>query len=84
MKLSNQNIYNLRGCQMPLVGANHFWGCAPPPRTPRKSVPGYDVLRYLALFAAIGEQVGEDGSTMVFNGLKCCLFSQGIQPANDC
>ena len=44
MKLSNQNICNLRGCQMPLCGggvqiisggcksflggANHFWGCA--------------------------------------------------------
>ena len=46
MKLSNQNIYNLRGCknfwgrcQMPLRGgggANHFWGGAHPPR---KSVP---------------------------------------------
>ena len=43
MKLSNQNIHNLRGCknfwgqcQMPLGGgANNFWGCAPP----RKSVP---------------------------------------------
>ena len=71
---------------MPLVGANHFRGMRtpPPPAPPRKSVPGYDVIRYLALFAAIGEQVGEDGSTMVFNGLKCCLFSQGIQPANDC
>jgi hypothetical protein len=37
MKLSNQNIFNLRGCknfggwcQMPLgVCANHFWGGAP-------------------------------------------------------
>jgi hypothetical protein len=33
-----QNIYNLRGCknfggqyQMPLGGANHFWGVQPPP-----------------------------------------------------
>ena len=51
MKLSNQNIYNLRGCknfwgrcQMSLGGANHFCaGCAPPPPPPppppRKSVP---------------------------------------------
>ena len=33
MKLSNQNICNLRGCQMPLGGANNFWGGAhtPPP-----------------------------------------------------
>ena len=44
MKLSNQNIYNLRGCnnfggrcQMPLGGANHF--CAPHRTPPRKSVP---------------------------------------------
>ena len=47
MKLSNQNIYNLRGCQMPLWGgggANHFWGVQiipggvhpPPPPTPQK------------------------------------------------
>ena len=41
MKLSNQNICNLRGCQMPLGGgANHFWGSAHPPTdTHRKSVP---------------------------------------------
>ena len=50
MKLSNQNICNLQGCQMPFWGgggvqiisggANHFWGCAPPlPPPPRKSVP---------------------------------------------
>jgi hypothetical protein len=45
MKLSNQNIYHLRGCknfwgwcQMPLGGANHF--CTPHlPAPPRKSVP---------------------------------------------
>ena len=38
MKLSNQNICNLQGCQMPMGGggANHFWGggvrtpCTPP------------------------------------------------------
>ena len=30
MKLSNQNICNLRGCQMPLGGANNFGGA---PRT---------------------------------------------------
>jgi hypothetical protein len=37
MKLSNQNIYNLRGCknfwwrcQIPLGGANHFWGVRTP------------------------------------------------------
>ena len=41
MKLSNQNIYNLRGhknfwgrCQMPLGGANHFWGVRTPPHPP--------------------------------------------------
>ena len=52
MTLSNQNIYNLRGCknfwgrcQMPLGGGggganNFFWGgCAPPPEF-TKSVPG--------------------------------------------
>jgi hypothetical protein len=44
MKLSNQNIYNLRGrknllgrCQMPLGGgANNFWGGAHPPAPPQK------------------------------------------------
>ena len=38
MKLSNQNICNLRGCQMPLGGCKSFLGrCAPPPpRTPQK------------------------------------------------
>ena len=51
MKLSNQNIYNLRGVQKLLGavpnasgGANNFWGVRtpPPPATPpppRKSVP---------------------------------------------
>jgi hypothetical protein len=37
MKLSNQNIYNFRGCkcQMPLGGcANPFWGDPPPPPPP--------------------------------------------------
>ena len=37
MKLSNQNICNLRGCQMPLGGgggANHFWGGGAPRTTP--------------------------------------------------
>jgi hypothetical protein len=41
MKLSNQNIYNLRGCknfwgrcQMSLGGANHFCGGAHPPHPP--------------------------------------------------
>jgi hypothetical protein len=45
MKLSNQNIYNLRGCknfwgwcEMPLEGAHFCGGCALPP-PPRKSVP---------------------------------------------
>ena len=44
MKLSNQNIYNLRGVQK-LFGvvpnASGGWGAhpPPPPRTPRKSVP---------------------------------------------
>jgi hypothetical protein len=53
MKLSNQNIYNLRGCknfwgrcQMPLDGgggANPFWwGCAPSLSPPQKN----DKLRY--------------------------------------
>ena len=37
MKLSNQNICNLRGCQMPLGGANNFGGGTP--HHPRKSVP---------------------------------------------
>jgi hypothetical protein len=31
MKLSNQNICNLRGCQMPLGGCNLFLGGAHPP-----------------------------------------------------
>ena len=36
MKLSNQNICNLRGFQMPLGGANNFWGGAHPPAPPQK------------------------------------------------
>ena len=38
MKLSNQNICNLRGFQMPVGGgANHFWGGgAHPPAPPQK------------------------------------------------
>jgi hypothetical protein len=37
MKLSNQNIYNLRGCKLYI-----WWRYAPPPppHPPRKSVPG--------------------------------------------
>ena len=48
MKLSNQNIYNLRGCknfwrrcQMPLGGVQIIsGGVRTPPHHPRKSVPG--------------------------------------------
>jgi hypothetical protein len=60
MKLSNQNIYNLQGCQMPLVGANHFWGIrtSPPPPPPPPPHPPenpcldmmlYDIWHYLQL-----------------------------------
>ena len=42
MKLSNQNICNLRGCQMPMGGGgckSFLGGAHPPAAPPRKSVP---------------------------------------------
>jgi hypothetical protein len=44
MKLSNQNICNLRGFQMPLGGCKSFLGGAQPPRTPQKIRAWFQVI----------------------------------------
>ena len=61
MKLSNQNIYNLRGCKnwggdgakCLWEGANNFWGCAPP----RKSVPEVNRQRYHCYYIVLSGEI---------------------------
>ena len=67
MKLSNQNIFNLRGCknfggwcQMPLgVCANNFWGGAPHPTAPHPPPPPPPPPQKICACFELGNVIGK-------------------------